>query len=376
MSGAIQHTVPAAYNTTANKYLTIIKPITITDAVLTGSSVPETDYPVYSTATTYTASARVVFANNDKLYESLQGSNTNHSPDEIYSAWWVEVADADYSQWLATTTYSYGDRCRLAATHKVYESVSTANVNKNPTTATTAWLEASSSNRWKMFDLSNATFTREQGSIYVTLAPGVSIDSIVMLNAFGGVVTMSKVEGTATTTLLTASAESHNIRDSTWYNYFFDAVSNTVPAIFYTNTGAAFSTTASYVISIVNQLNTEAMVGCSGLVLGTYAHIGLGVEAGMSLGIIDYSRKTTDDFGNITLIQRAFAKTMNINMLLDANDIDTLIAYLTTIRAVPCVFIANSDFNDTILYGFYRDFSINIAYPEYSECSMQIEGLS
>jgi hypothetical protein len=49
-----------------------------------------------------------------------------------------------------------------------------------------------------------------------------------------------------------------------------------------------------------------------------------------------------------------------------------------SLRAKPCVWIAADDpllQEPLIVYGFYKDFSTDIAYPSYSMCSISIEGL-
>ena len=70
----------------------IIRPLTITDAVLAATNVPETDYPAYSGAATYALGDRVIVVGPDvhKIYESLQAGNTGHAP-AASPAYWEDV---------------------------------------------------------------------------------------------------------------------------------------------------------------------------------------------------------------------------------------------------------------------------------------------
>ncbi len=67
----------------------IIRPLTITDAVLAATNVPENDHPAYSGATTYALGDRVIVVGADihKIYESLQASNTGHAPVTSPTYW-------------------------------------------------------------------------------------------------------------------------------------------------------------------------------------------------------------------------------------------------------------------------------------------------
>ena len=42
----------------------------------------------------------------------------------------------------------------------------------------------------------------------------------------------------------------------------------------------------------------------------------------------------------------------------------------------PCVWIGDSNYESTIVHGFYKDFDIVIAYHVVSDCNLEIEGLT
>ena len=71
--------------------LVIVNPLTITDAMLTSSTVTEDDYSAWSGSTTYALGARVIVLSTHKIYQSLQASNLNKDPT-AQPLWWIEVS--------------------------------------------------------------------------------------------------------------------------------------------------------------------------------------------------------------------------------------------------------------------------------------------
>ena len=69
----------------------VLYPYTITDPVLTSSSVPETDHAAWVSGTTYAAGDRVIRTGTHRIYERLiPGAGT--TPPESDSANWLDAA--------------------------------------------------------------------------------------------------------------------------------------------------------------------------------------------------------------------------------------------------------------------------------------------
>ena len=50
---------------------------------------------------------------------------------------------------------------------------------------------------------------------------------------------------------------------------------------------------------------------------------------------------------------------------------------LAALRATPCLWVAAQDQFETLtIFGFYRDFNIDISYPSVCYCTAEFEGLS
>lgn len=98
-------------------------------------------------------------------------------------------------------------------------------------------------------------------------------------------------------------------------------------------------------------------------------------EASPTIGIIDYSRRITDDFGVTTVVARGFGRRMSVRIALPFDAIDTVQRRLADLRATPAQWIADDRYSSLSFRGFYKDFALDLAMPPISYCSLSIEGL-
>ena len=111
------------------------------------------------------------------------------------------------------------------------------------------------------------------------------------------------------------------------------------------------------------------------LVVGTSFYLGI-TQQGASVGITSYSKKVTDDFGNITITKRGYSKRFTGDTFFDMLMLDGVQNILTLYKDIPVVWIGTEyGYSALVLYGFYKSFSINIAGPNHCICSLDLEGL-
>jgi hypothetical protein len=68
---------------------------------------------------------------------------------------------------------------------------------------------------------------------------------------------------------------------------------------------------------------------------------------------------------------------MTAKLLLKNTLIDGIYNALAAYRSTPAVWIgSDNDYSSLIVFGYYKDFDINIAYASESDCSLIINGLS
>jgi len=280
------------------------------------------------------------------------------------------VAETDYPAWTAGT-YTIGTR--RIYDHKVYEVVATSTADRPDVGAAAlspTWIFVSATNRFKMFDISVGSGTINAGTIDIKVTPATVCNSVVLFNVDGSSARLIvKSSGGTTVYDQTISLADYSAIDG-YFNYFFSAI---------TETGAsevAFLDIPNY-SGASFQLIIDAGAGtasCGEFVLGQKTALAV-TNFGTSVGIKDYSVKTIDDFGNVSIVPRAYSKRADYDVTVETVDVSAFTRFLASVRTTPVVYIGDENRGETIVLGYYRDFSIVLSGPTISECSLSVEGL-
>lgn len=97
---------------------------------------------------------------------------------------------------------------------------------------------------------------------------------------------------------------------------------------------------------------------------------------GFETGIIDYSKVAADDFGGRQLVVRDYADRGTIKVLVKNSQLPAIKDRLAELRATPIVCQGTDDLATTWISGIIKDFSIPTEAKEFSELSLQMEGLA
>jgi hypothetical protein len=228
----------------------------------------------------------------------------------------------------------------------------------------------SATNRWKVFDTSNSTQTTQANSISYRIKPGVAITSFAALNLSNALsIRVRLVDATYGTVYDKTTDLSAVQPEPEWWSWFFGA--RVSPELSFTSDLPAYPTA-----DLLIDLTGGAGLAVGVFLFGQARQIGLGVNLGANVGIQDYSRKETNEFGDTVLVQRAFSKRASFDMLVEKADVDRTASFLTSLRAVPALYIGYSKYESTVVFGIYRDFQITISYATHSDCSIDLEGLT
>jgi len=285
----------------------------------------------------------------------------------------IAEPDATWPAWNSGTAYVVGNK--VSYLHRQYNCV-VNNTNRNPLTDTTtppAWTDAGPTNRYAMFDQVIGTSTTNTSSLIQVVIKGNNLNGLSLMQMNADKVQISMTVDGVLQYSRTLDLTSGTVLD--WYQYFYSPIVRTTDYVLTdlpNITGAVITvtiTTGSGTVSIGNLVN--------GL-LYTVNNTGAGNATATSptVGIIDYSIKTVDSFGNTKIVPRGYAKRMNVKLMLDSVDVDELVTLLTSIRTTPCVWIAaDNTYKSMIVYGYYKDWEVEIAYTLKSYCSLNIEGL-
>lgn len=298
----------------------VIKPVNFTTGMLISTNATEPN-AAYNSGTTYAKGAVVNYGT--KLYESLQDGNLNHQPDLSASSTW--------------------------------------------------WLKIGSDNRYAMFDLQVGQATTRTTNLTVTVAPGEAITSVALIDISALTAKLTVRDGLGGTIVYEQTVGVTGAIVTDWYEYYYsDPLEPKTQAIF---TDIPPYASCHLTIELDDQVGETVSLG--EMVFGNLFVLGT-TQYGVSTGIIDYSVKETDEFGNTMFVERAFSKRMQAEVHLLNTQVNRVQTLLYSLRAKPCVWIGTSDpllQEPLIVFGFYRDFSTTIAYPSHSICNLEIEGL-
>lgn len=277
-------------------------------------------------------------------------------------------ATETHGAWNSGTTYALLDRVHLSSTGRVYECIQAPNTNKQPDTNAAWWTDVAPMNKWAMFDDTVSTPTTKATDLTVTVAPG-PVTALTMLGLVGGSVEVTVRDGLAGPVVYNRTVPLDGSIITDWYAYFFEPIKQLEEMV--------LTDLPSYTFGHITTVLVGTNVQCGHLSVGTAYTLG-DVEQGASAGIIDFSRKDTSITGVTTLVRRGYAKRVSLRLVLATADMAVVHRRLADLRATPCTWVGSelAVYAPLLVWGFYRDFSIDIAGPTASYCTLEIEGMT
>lgn len=291
-------------------------------------------------------------------------------PTTLTAAMLVSTDAAEtYSAWNAATAYALNDIVLRTTTERLYQRLVAGTTATAPESDTVNWLDIAPSNKWAMFDGEISTATTKSTSLTVVLKPGY-VNSLALFGLVGSNLAVTVRDALAGNIVYTLSQDLDGTIIADWYQYFFEPVVQLAEVVL-----TDLPPYGDAHITVV--LTGTGTVECGICLVGTFYTLG-DTQYGASVGIIDYSRKVTDEFGVTTFVRRAYSKRMSAKLMLDNVQMNKVQRVLADLRATPCAWIGADDvtYAPLVVYGFYKDFSIEVAYPTASYCSLEVEGLT
>jgi len=287
-------------------------------------------------------------------------------PDQLIG---TNVPEDDAPLWNATTTYAL--KVRVIRDHVVWESAQNANVGHDPSTSGEVWwLRVGPTNRFAAFNLQRISATKKAGGFWYEFKPGYALNAIHVLHMREctslRITLTDPVDGVVFDTGVLAVGRV--ITSSSWWQWCFG---RRVPV-----TQKQFYDLPTYPQAVL-RIEVTGGDNCSvGAVLaGQTTTFGVGVRTGLRLGIDDYSRKTRDQWGAVTLKEGAYSDQIRLQLTLSSSELDALHDFLVERRAKVLFWNASGKWTSTGIYGFYKTWEILISYAMYSDVSIELEGM-
>ena len=293
------------------------------------------------------------------------------------------------AEWNSGTSYVAGNIVSvLGSIQRRYESL-TSNSNKSPPDNPSDWLDLGSTNRWKMFDQGTLTLTRQAETIDVTLAAKGLVNSIAMFNVSAASIQIIVTAAGATTPSYDKTFDFLvGLSESNWWYYFYettliadtpeqDSVVLDMPQL--------IDPTEQIIITRGDSGETDPneQPSIGELIVGKQQKLGASLF-GSSVGIRDYSKKEADVFGNFQVIERRFSKYGDFDVVVETQKVSEVQKALASRRATPTVYLGSERAclscqpninSETLIYGYYRDFSVVLSNRNTSMLSIDVEGL-
>lgn len=277
-------------------------------------------------------------------------------------------------EWNPATIYSAGAQAIVFQNYnKVYESIGTTPAGQFPPAHPEYWIDQGATNRWRMFDMTvgpekQTVSTDSSNIINVLLEVDQVVTSVSLFNMEANNVRIIMRDEFGTIVYDHYEDLLQETPSSDWWSFFF-ATRSSIKTLVLTDLPTVKPSTIEMI------LDGDAFPAKIGkMIVGEAVEIGC-ARYGTSVGIVDFSRKERDDFGNNFILERRYIDRADFDVQIPTSSIDSVKALLTSLRATPTLYIGDEQFASTVIYGFYRDFSIIISGPKRSDLTIQVESI-
>lgn len=244
------------------------------------------------------------------------------------------------------------------------------NNTSEPSESNQNWFNFAPSNRFAAFDNQISTQTSAMNTLTFVVSIG-SVTSLGLLNVVAADVRVVIRGGQGGEVLFDQTRSLSGDNPINWFEYFYYEDEARLTSALFEYPVLPFNAVAEIT------LNSQGMTSIGSVVFGRSSEIGT-TQYGMTGGVIDFSRKETDEFGNTTFVRRAFSKRVSANVMINTAQIGRASRVLYGIRSTPTLFILTDDtaYEElAVVFGYYRDFNVEVSYPTFALCSIEIEGL-
>lgn len=282
------------------------------------------------------------------------------------------VAETDYTAWNAATAYTAGDFAirTTATTHAIYLRLISGTTATAPEDDATNWVRVSATNRWKMFDMLSASPTTGASPLTVVLEPG-RISGLAIIGAVADSVTITLVDGVDTVYSETVSLDQTIIEN--WDDYFFAEFAQQANVV-----KLDLPTYSDGVLTVT--FTGTGTLSVEKLIVGTATEVGV-IQSGARVRRRSFTAVERDDFGELTgITRRKSIPLVSQTLFIDKGLARRVRMALDLAKSCPCVFIGFDDDTDAYaelltFVALCNDYEINLDHPETAVINTELEGI-
>ena len=293
--------------------------------------------------------------------------------DAMLTSSTVAEPAAGETAWVSAGSYSVDDLRVRSTTHRVYKCVA-AHTGRTalPEADANFWLDFAPSNRWAMFDQFTSTATKSGGAQTVVLRPGF-FNSLWAYVPLGAEITLSVKDGVGGPEVF---AKTLSLLEDPldWYDWAFGQLKAKTKVLF------------SDIVPYPDAEATVTVTGLSGTSIGMLLFGDLrdltgestfgGTLAGASAEPITYSYIKTDDYGNTTIKRRGSATDLRAKVVMAKVDADAALASVQSVLDVPCAWVATkaTGYEGLSVFGLGSG-SLSYDGPTLAVFSINVKGM-
>lgn len=271
--------------------------------------------------------------------------------------------------WVTGTTYALKDRRYYL--HKIYERVVAGAGAITPDLDTTNWAYVKPTNRWSSLDNVIGTSTTAATSpLTYVFVPGQGIGGVYFAELLGKSVTVSMKDRPGGNTVYNTTVNLDGSLISSIYDWLF------VEYLQKTDTVLTDLPSQWPACELTVTVASTTAVACGVIKFGYLLAVGV-TTYGAKVGILSYGKKTKDAYGNYSFLDRGYARKGDFSVVISKADFNKIFRLLSGYSVTPAVYIGSDvgGLEPLIVYGVFQDFYIVVDNFLTQTCTLQIEGL-
>lgn len=283
--------------------------------------------------------------------------------------------------WSSAATYAIGDDVSYVANHTTYRCILAHTANpSNPSISPTRWVKLGATSTWKAFDnrINDKVVGSSGGYLQYIFSALELPNAVALFGLKSPRVDILVKDAALVATYSVTKMLINNSEVFDYWEYFFNEPFSSSECIF------ANIPYQAYDNQLIVRVYDNPPVGgfavapeVGEIIFGKSKYIGQTLT-GSGRGITDYSRKDLDIFGNITIVQRSYARRVVFNAYMSPRRTDYVEALLAKLRSTATVFYSYSESPQygLTVFGIYKDFFVPLTTFDAAFATIEVEGLT
>jgi len=263
------------------------------------------------------------------------------------------VAENEYPLYQAATNYVATDK--VIYNHVIYEALKDV-VGVTPDSAVLSWLNIGATNQYVMFVGSVDKLTQNQNNINTVVSVTKIHDTISLIDVIA-----------ISVNIIVTDLNTNEVYNNTVVIDPTKTVNGRLGILTLSDLPLLSSSTINVIID-----NGSNVAECGQLIIGASQQIG-DAQYGAQVGIKDFSKKSTDQFGNVSITERGYADTAQYTVKINTADVYAVKQLLASLRAQSVLYIGADEHTELVIFGFLVSFNITVKNAKTSDCRLSLE---